>query len=133
MFWRGRSHRNDRSTATSWRRQAFTLVALLAVFLQAFVIQTHVHTPVAPLPASYSQPANDGVHSEASHAVASNAHHQLVCALCQVLATAGAAVLPSAAVMLHTAQTNAEAIIALALAPRVHSHSWRSRAPPPFL
>jgi hypothetical protein len=133
MFSSGRSHRDDRRTATAWRRQAFTLVALAAVFLQTFVVQTHVHTPLAPLPISYSQPAGDDAHSSAVHAIASNAHHQLVCALCHVLASAGAAVLPSTAIVLHAAQTNIEAIVALARAPRVHTHSWQSRAPPSFL
>lgn len=130
MFWRGRSHHRGRN-ATSWRRRAFTFAALLAVFLQAFVLQTHVHTPVAPLPLSYAQ-STGATENVSAHVKATN-EHQLVCVICQALAAAGSATLPGAAMVAEVTQTNAEAVVAIALAPRVHSHSWRSRAPPSFL
>lgn len=123
---RGRSHEHFERTA-AWRRQAFTLAALIAVFLQAFVVQTHIHAPVAPLAISASDSAHNGAHATEAN------EHQLICAICQALATTGAATLPGQALVLEAAQTSAAAAVALALAPRVFSHSWRSRAPPSLL
>ncbi|MBK6702887.1 MAG: hypothetical protein IPG56_03300 [Caulobacteraceae bacterium] len=105
---------------------------MLAVFLQAFVVQTHVHTPTAPLQLSYAQPAGATDDAQA-HARATNTHHQILCVICLTMAASGSATLPASAIVTATTQTNGEALVAIALAPRVHSHSWRSRAPPSFL
>lgn len=130
MFGRGRS-RHSFGAATSWRRQAFTLVAFVAVFLQAFVVQTHIHVPLAPVVAAVTGQSDDGS-APAAHASVSN-HHQLMCEFCQALAAGGVATLTTGAI-LHTAyRTNAATNIALALAPSSLSHSWQSRAPPSFL
>jgi len=118
--------------ATSWRQRGSTLAALLAVVLQTFVVQTHIHTPVAPLHFVYAQAAGATSDDGSAHAKASNSH-QVLCLICQTLATSGSAMLPSAAIVAATTQTNDEAVVALAQAPRVHSHSWQSRAPPSFL
>lgn len=127
MFWRGRSRR-DFGRATSWQRQAFTLAALLAIFLQAFVVQTHIHTPVMAVAASVDADGS-AVHEHATTA----SDHQRVCAICQVLASSGSATLPSTAVLAVAKLTSLAAGVALATAPRVHTHSWRSRAPPSIL
>jgi hypothetical protein len=111
-------------------RPAFALIALLAVFLQAFVVQTHIHAIGAPLSIGYQQPVE--AHDDAAHATATS-EHQLICAICQALATSGTAALPNAAVALVAEQSNAVAVVALALAPRTISYFWQSRAPPSFL
>lgn len=127
MVWRGRSHRDFGAAATAWRHRAFTLVALLAVFLQAFVVQTHVHAMGAP--ASITAQQSGAAHDDTSH-VTAGAEHQLICAICQALASSGTATLPSAVKLLVAVQANTAALVALAIAPDVQSHSWRSRAPP---
>ncbi len=128
MFGAGRSR--EGVTAQRRWRHALALVALLAVFLQAFVVQTHVHTPVAPLSIAFEQPA--AAHDDAAHVTAPS-EHQLICAICQALAASAMAILPGAAVALVADQTNAIAVVALSLAPRITSYSWQSRAPPSFL
>lgn len=113
------------------RPMAFVLTALLAVFLQAFVVQTHVHVSGSTYSVNYSQ------QSGAAHDLSIDANaagdHQVACVICQAMTTAGTATLPSAAIIAATVSTNADTILALAQAPRVHTHSWRSRAPPSFL
>jgi len=130
MFTRGRSRERVGAAAMRPWRPAFALLALLAVFLQAFVVQTHVHAPVAPLSIGFHQPA--GADGDAVHVTATG-EHQLVCAICQALAASGSALPPGAAVALVAAQTNSLAVIALSTAPRATSYSWQSRAPPSFL
>lgn len=123
----GRSHR-FRKTGAGRRRPAFALMALLAVFLQAFVVQTHFHA-LAPVSGGYERSA-DADHEQ--HVSATD-EHRVSCALCQTLATAGAATLRGEAFVLAAERASQAAIVALAIAPRVHTHSWRSRAPPTFL
>lgn len=129
MVWRGRSRR-DVERAADWRRVAFTLAALLAVFLQAFVVQTHVHAPAAPLTIAAHQA--DTAHDADMHFSATS-EHQLVCAVCQALAASGTAMLPNAAVAQIADQTSTLAVVAIALAPRTISYLWQSRAPPSHL
>ena len=130
MFTRGRSREPVGAAAMRPWRPAFALLAMLAVFLQAFVVQTHVHAPVAPLSIAFEQPA--AAHDDAAHVTAPS-EHQLICAICQALAASAMAILPGAAVALVADQTNAIAVVALSLAPRITSYSWQSRAPPSFL
>ncbi|MEZ5959289.1 MAG: hypothetical protein R3C30_02525 [Hyphomonadaceae bacterium] len=115
--------------AADWRRKAFTLAALLAVFLQAFVVQTHVHAPAAPL--AFAQ-QTDITHDADTH-VSASSEHQLICAVCQALAASGAATLPNAAVAQIIDHTSTLAVVAIALAPRTISYFWQSRAPPSVL
>ncbi|MGD9966338.1 MAG: hypothetical protein AB7T59_07445 [Hyphomonadaceae bacterium] len=110
------------------RRPAFALIALLAVFLQAFVVQVHVHGPPA-LPGAYEQ----GAYGEDEQHVEAPSAHQPACTLCQTLASAGAATLPSGASAPAAEPASEAAVVALALAPRAHTHSWQSRAPPSVL
>lgn len=108
-------------------RAAMLFAALVAVFLQAFVVQTHVHA-FAPMGAGYEQ--------SATHAVGDDAHvtsagHAFSCAICDVLATAGHTTLPEATtVAVKIGHTNESAALAIRRAPRALTHSWQSRAPP---
>ena len=132
MVWRGRSHDTRRPVAATRRRPlAFMLTALLAVFLQAFAVQTHVHVSGATYSSGYTQ--QTGGSHELSVDASADGDHQVACVICQAMSAAGTATLPTAAIVAATAQSNAETAAAIALAPRVFSHSWRSRAPPSFL
>ncbi|MGD9980491.1 MAG: hypothetical protein AB7H66_10355 [Hyphomonadaceae bacterium] len=122
----GRSRRQS-GYAASRRRPAFALLALLAVFLQTFVVQTHVHG--APFATGYQHL----IATDDEPRIEALGEHQVSCALCQALATSGSATLPSGHAVLAAERATEAAIIALALAPRFHSHSWQSRAPPQTL
>jgi hypothetical protein len=124
------TRRSDRPVRAAKERSATLFAALLAVFLQAFVVQTHVHAaPIAPINLSFERSVDAG--SEAHVSVAN--HHQRFCAICQALAAGGAATLPAAASLISSDAVGEQAILAIAAAPRAHTHSWRSRAPPSIL
>jgi hypothetical protein len=125
----GRSQHRVGGFAARRRHPAFALLALLAVFLQAFVVQTHFHALTPPVSGGYEQRA----HTDHEQHVSATDEHRVSCALCQTLASAGAAMLPSEGFTLVAERASQAAIIAQAIAPRVHTHSWRSRAPPTFL
>jgi len=113
----GRGHRAGRF--------APVFAALLAVFLQAFVVQTHIHAFGIAAPAI--ERSVDG--AEDSHVA--SAEHERACVVCQALLSSGRALLPSAAEVAPALAVVADATLpALAQAPHVVSHSWRSRAPP---
>lgn len=104
--------------------------ALLAVFLQAFVVQTHIHaTPGAPIVGFERSAEANGGHARVDVA----GDHQRFCPICQALATAGAATLPTAASLISTDTVGEQAVLAITRAPHAHTHSWRSRAPPSVL
>jgi hypothetical protein len=120
----GRSHPRP-----DLRHGAFTLAALLAVFLQAFIVQPHVHAS-APFAPAYERTANSDATSGAVHASAA-IDHQQGCIVCQALAANGSAALPDTACVAD--QTNAScetAALKLRQAPAPPAHPWRSRAPP---
>ncbi|MDZ4690560.1 hypothetical protein [Terricaulis sp.] len=107
-------------------RGVFTLAALLAVFLQAFVIEPHVHS-ANPMAAAI---AASSVHQE-RHQQASLSHEQTACLVCQALAANGGALLQANATVTAPAFFAATATPrVLHVAPRAVAHSWRSRAPP---
>lgn len=114
----------------SGARAAFTLVALLAVFLQAFVVQTHIHTSGLFTQPAFERATDTDVSHDGAHANAA-IDHQQGCVICQALAANGGAALPDAA---HVAATTNAAYETAALeirrAPRAVTHSWQSRAPP---
>lgn len=122
--------RSDRLFRAASGRTATVFAALLAVFLQAFVVQTHIHAaPFAPIKVGVERSLDT---SGETH-VSIGSEHQRFCVVCQTLAAAGAAMLPSAASPIAADTDDAEAVAAIARAPRAHTHSWRSRAPPSFL
>jgi hypothetical protein len=111
----------------SGARMAFVFTAMLAVFLQAFAVQTHIHAFAAP--SAYEQAATSASPHDGAHA--SVADHQTICVICQALAANGSATLTdSAQLAALTASSNETAALAIRLAPRALTHSWQSRAPP---
>jgi len=115
---------------TSAARGVFTLAALLSVFLQAFIVQTHVHalSPITQAAIERSATTMDG------HQHAGLPHGPAACVVCQALAANGGATLPETAA-LHAPQAFAEAAQhgALHVGPRAPTHDWQSRAPPILL
>lgn len=113
-------------------RAAIRFAALLAVFLQAFVAQTHIHSFSAATSSSYERAASGASHSDAVYASA--ADHRTSCAACEALATGGRAALPSGpALVAFDLVTFETAAVAFSRAPQLPAHPWQSRAPPSFL
>jgi len=113
---------------TGRQRPMLTFVALFALLLQAFEVQTHVHAYGAQ-PAVAA--AADSAHAPPSGQRASLQHRQLLCAVCQSLAATGAAVVPARTTLaMGPAIAREAAAIFLPDAPRALTHVWRSRAPP---
>lgn len=107
-------------------RGLFTFAALLAVFLQAFVVEPHIHT-ANPLATAIA--ANAGGHEIHQHA--SLPHEQIKCLVCQAIAAGVGALIASAGNLVEPVVTSAEAPArALHVAEQAASHAWRSRAPP---
>jgi hypothetical protein len=112
------------------RRGAFGFAALLAIALQAFAVQAHVHAfGVGHAASVFARSANDA----AAH-VSVSGEAQRACAICQARASSGRMLLPADA---SIARAESVAIQQPALViPFVavsFSHSWRSRAPPTAL
>ena len=95
------------------RRFAFVLTALLSIFLQAFVVQTHVHASGATYSVSYTQHTGDNS-DDLTLDASSAGDHQVACVICQAMATAGTALAPSAAIVSATVASNTDAVLALA-------------------
>lgn len=114
------------TTAARPGRRFAALLALVAVFLNAFVVQTHLHT-IAPFHAAAIERQADG--ADDTHATVT--HEQAGCVICQALASGANAPLPDAALALLTARHAETAAVAEATnAPEPAAHFWRSRAPP---
>ncbi len=115
----------------SGARTLLTLAALLASFLQAFAVQTHVHVyGLAGVPA-YTLMANGNDETPDDIAHASVAHEQTLCVVCHALASSGRALAPDAPLLALVAGITSEATaIDIRQAPRVLAHAWQSRAPP---
>ena len=120
----GRSQTGSRVRRAGARPALFA--ALLAVLLQAFVVQTHVHA-FGP-PAATQQSAAAGA-ADTAHVAA--AHDQGACVFCETLAGSGRATLTQSAVAI-TADRAVHDGAARVVQPaaRAVSHAWRSRAPP---
>ena len=133
MTGMSRSRRQIGAAATRARRPAFALAALIAVLLQAFVVQTHIHAPAAPVGVAIERAA-DGSDTQAAHVSAADEHQAVACVVCQALARGANAVLAAAASGLTAADAIGEAATyALPRAPPIAAHPWRSRAPPSVL
>lgn len=122
--------RSDRRVRAAKGRIATVFAALLAVFLQAFVVQTHIHAPLDSVGLRIARAASD---YDATTRVSLATDQQRFCPVCEAMAVAGAATLPTSASVLAMDAAGERAILALSQAPRPHTHSWRSRAPPSFL
>jgi hypothetical protein len=121
----------SRSRAIARRSQAgrrlVTLFALLALFLQSFAVQTHIHQ-LAPIPA-----VTQAAHAPAPSPLKSqDPIDQANCRLCQELAHSSVFVGPAATslslglLLVAVVFLNPLAAVVIA-APRF---SWQSRAPP---
>ena len=100
--------RPQTGAATRARRSVFALAALFAVLLQAFVVQTHIHAPIAPIGAAIERVA-DGSNPPIATVSASDEHQAFACVLCQTLASGGSAILAAPISGLIAAEAVAEA------------------------
>ncbi len=99
---------------------------MLALALQAFAVQTHVHARM-PAHAGYTHAGSVDAGFKASPATI--AKQQTPCVLCQALAASGVLATASA-IAEHARLPTVCAALAIRRAPRAHTHSWQSRAPP---
>jgi len=110
-------------------RRAVTLFALLALFLQSFALQTHIHR-MAPLrPASSAQAMKVPVQAPLK---GQDPLDQAGCRLCQEFAHSGAFIGP-ATVSLWTGLVFVMAALVItpaAIAAAAPPFAWQSRAPP---
>lgn len=131
MTWMSRSRRQT-GAAPRARRPAFALAALFAVLLQAFVVQTHIHAPAAPIGVAIERSAS--VSGDAGiHVSAADEHQAFACVVCQTLAGAGHVLATPVTGLLAAEALTEAATYTLARAPPAASHSWQSRAPPTVL
>lgn len=114
------------------------LLALLAIVIQCFVVQSHIHAPLgaafAPAASGITQPGTDSDEGSANlpRGKFPGGDDPSNCRLCQELVHAGRFVTPVVALLV------APLVITLWLlvlskaspAPLMGSHTWRSRAPP---
>lgn len=108
-------------------RFAVVLAAMLAVFLQAFVVQTHVHA-LAPFGAAAVH-EQSGQTSDITHVTV--AHDQIACAICVLASTSSRATLPDAVSLVAEHSASYElAPIQIRAPPSAPAHDWQSRAPP---
>jgi len=121
----------SRSHSARMRRpmgRAGTLfAALLAVFLQAFVVQTHVHASGVMTVAAHEQ--SIGVKDGGVHL--SNGQDHAKFAICDIIISVCHSTLAVAPVIAErTIATNEATALAIRRAPRALTHTWQSRAPP---
>lgn len=101
------------------------LAAMLAILLQTFAVQTHVHA----FGQAWSYERSDATASHVTQL--SHAELQPSCALCETLARAGRTALAAASGVVEPGDTTfGRASIAIRQAPLHPAHAWRSRAPP---
>lgn len=122
--------RNLRRAHFDLKRVLFAWAALLAVAMQAFVVQTHVDGFVGAPTAAYER--SEIAAGPQLHQVSDAA--QAACLTCEALASAGRLLLASDAAIVR-----ADNVSFRDVAPEIRSaqaapaHTWRSRAPPAFL
>ena len=127
----------DFAPANAVGRALMTFMAVVAVLLQTFVVQTHVHgsggfdlSVGAPIASTASRV---GQFDQPPRA-ATDQGDKTPCIICQTLATAGATVLAADPPLVSALGVIAhEARLNIPVVPRPVSHLWQSRAPPTFL
>jgi hypothetical protein len=120
----------------SWLHGLSTLGACLAVFLHAFVVQTHVEGISHVLAGVERAAGGVDVDSADPHlyVLAERGDQKAGCLICQALAGAGRTILASAPQLVATDSVAvAEATVRIRYVRVVPSHAWRSRAPPALL
>lgn len=117
------------------RRALVTFAAFVAIFAQAFIVQTHVHFDgEARSPSAFAQVGNGALapgQTELRQAFHLGDDREAFCEICQTLATAGAAVLGTAPTWVATvAEATDEPRAEIARILERRAFSWQSRAPP---
>jgi len=136
---RNRANRIDRRIGRGKRpllrlqnsRAIVTFLAVLAIALQSFVVQTHIHNPQAIASFSLVKSADNGASGTTGGKFTGN-DDSSNCRLCQELAYAGRFVAPSST-MLVLPIIIAWLLVVFshsATIPTARSYVWRSRAPP---
>jgi hypothetical protein len=111
----------------SGARMAFVFAAALAIFLQVFVVQTHVHASGLLTVAAHEQGIGDSdnnVHVSDPRGHANRAICDIIVSACHTTLTT------TSAVASETRIRNETAALEIRRAPRALTHSWQSRAPP---
>ena len=128
----GRHRKADGLSLGSMRarhRGLCALLSVIAIFLQTFVVQTHVDG-LAGLQAAAAV-ARGGDAPAPSHIENGSPDTQAACPICEAMATAGTTLLASSPALVSTVGLLAhETLLAI---PRVSvrfTHAWQSRAPP---
>ena len=128
MTGMSRSHHDPRARPPA-SRVLVVFATMLALCLQALVVQTHVHAFASVTGAIHATAGNEDPRDD--HAHASTAQDRVACAVCLAFASAGQMTLPTvAAVPAEVVTSNEAATISIRLAPRAITHSWQGRAPP---
>jgi hypothetical protein len=109
------------------------VVAFLAVFaiaLQSFIVQTHIHSPQSAA-SSLAKSGDDGA-SGTTHSKFPVSDETANCRLCQELVYAGRFVTPASTLLIVPITVAWLLIVFLqsATIPSARSYVWRSRAPP---
>lgn len=118
-----RSHHPNNRRARAWGTRLF---ALLAVFLQVFVVPTHVHALSHAAPAGYSQTA----HATASALDPATHEGQISCALCQAQHASNALPPGADALVVVDASHVINTALRIQRVSVARAYSWQSRAPP---
>src|SRR5262245_15228022 len=133
---RNRTHRRlERRGAALLRVQGWRpLIAFLAIFavvLQSFIVQTHIHNPQPAASSSLAKSADGGASgpTDSKFPISDDTAN---CRLCQELAYAGRFVAPSCTLLIVPIIVAWLLIVFLhsATIPSARSYVWRSRAPP---
>jgi disulfide bond formation protein DsbB len=126
---RGMKHAHSIAEARSTASRFVTLFALLALFLQSFALQTHIHRLAPAQPAGIEQ----GVQAPAQAPLkAQDPLDQAGCRLCQEIAHSGFFVGPDAASfsMVPAVAAASFFLVSLAVAATAPPFDWQSRGPP---
>lgn len=110
-------------------RPLIAFVAILAIALQSFVVQTHIHDPQAAIGLAKSADSGSPVKTDGKFSTSDDTSK---CRLCQELAHAGRFIAPTSP-MLVLPMIVAWLLIVFshsATIPRARAYIWRSRAPP---
>ena len=112
-------------------RSVMAFLAVFAIVLQSFVVQTHIHNP-QPVASSSLAKSSDGGASGTTDSKFPISDDTANCRLCQELAYAGRFVAPSSTLLIVPTIVAWLLIVFLhsATIPSARSYVWRSRAPP---
>jgi len=112
-------------------RPVIAFLAVFAIVLQSFIVQTHIHNPQSAASSSLAKSA-EGDASGTTHSKFPVSDDTANCRLCQELGYAGRFVAPSSTLLIVPVIVAWLLIVFLhsATIPSARSYVWRSRAPP---